>query len=82
MRKNLQLFHDMVTKGVNQLLGDPNYEWSQWLMCCYCWQTTGNANCAQGENSKWEQLIYLWQVNFKVIFKKYSEMNAISAVLT
>ena len=32
MRKNVQLLHDMATKGVDQLLGDPNCEASQWLM--------------------------------------------------
>ena len=27
----MQLFHDVVTKGVNQLLGDPNSKVGQWL---------------------------------------------------
>ena len=30
MRKNLQQFHDMVTKGVKPLLSDSNYEAIQW----------------------------------------------------
>ena len=30
MGKTVQLFHDMFTKGVNQLLGDPNCDASQW----------------------------------------------------
>ena len=33
--KDLQLCHDMLTKGMNQLLGDPNCEVSQWLRDCY-----------------------------------------------
>ena len=29
MGKDVQLFHDMVTKGVNQLLGDPKCKGTQ-----------------------------------------------------
>ena len=36
MGKTVQLFHDVLTKVVNQLLGDPNCEVSQWLIDCYC----------------------------------------------
>ena len=55
----MQLFHETLRKGVNQLLGDPNYQISQWLMGSYCQKTTPEASCAQGEDSKWEQMIYL-----------------------
>ena len=82
MRKNLQLFHDMVTKRWESIIGWSKLWMKSMVNVLLCWQTTENVNCVQGEDSKWEQLIYLWQVNFKVIFKKYSEMNAVSAVLT
>ena len=59
MTKTVQLFHDMLRKGVSQLLGDPNCEASQWPMGCYCGQTTYKASCAEVEDSKWEQMIYL-----------------------
>ena len=34
--KTVQLFHDMLIKVVNQLLGDPNCKASQWLRGSYC----------------------------------------------
>lgn len=49
MGKIVQLFHDTLTKGVKQLLGDSNYDTAQWLKGSY----------AQGEDSKWGEMIYL-----------------------
>ena len=46
MRKNVQLFHDMATKGVDHLLGHANCEVSEWIMDSYCQQTTSEASCA------------------------------------
>ena len=44
--KELQLFHETLRKGVNQLLGDPNCEATQWLRASYCQKTIIQANCA------------------------------------
>ena len=32
----MQLYHETLIKGVNQLLGDPNCEATQWLRVSYC----------------------------------------------
>ena len=40
------------------MLGDSNYEAIQWLIGNYCQKTTQGASCAQGENSKWAELIF------------------------
>ena len=44
--ENVQLYHETVIRGVNQLLGDPNCEATQWLRVRYCSKTTPQANCA------------------------------------
>ena len=62
LEKTVQLFHGMVTKGVNQLLGDPNCEASQCLRDCYSRQTTSGV----GAND-----LYLTRVNFIPIFMNY-----------
>ena len=57
MRKNEQLFHDMVANGVKHC--DPNCKTFQWLRSSYCQKTTLEASYAQEEDAKWEQLISL-----------------------
>ena len=59
MGKNVQLFHETLRKGVNQLLGDPNCEASRWLNESFCQKTTLEASCIQAEDSKWGELIYV-----------------------
>ena len=36
MEEIVQLFHETLTKGVNQLLGDPNCDTNQWQRVSYC----------------------------------------------
>ena len=55
----MQLFYETLRKGVNQLIGDPNYEATQWLNVSYCQKTTLQSSSAWEEDSKWEQMIYL-----------------------
>ena len=55
----MQLFHETMRKGVNQLLDDPNCEAIQWLRNSYCQKTTLGTSCTQREDSKWGELIYL-----------------------
>ena len=55
----MQLFHETLRKGVNQLLGDPNCEAIEWLRDSYCQKATLGTSCAQGEDSKCGELVYL-----------------------
>ena len=64
----MQLFHDMATKGVNQLLGDPNSEASQWLKGLLL--SIDNILCTSRGFSVGANDLSLMKVNFKVNFKK------------
>ena len=44
---------------MNQLLVDPNFEATEWLRDSYCRKTTLEARCAEEDDSKWKQMIYL-----------------------
>ena len=69
--KTVQLFHDMATKGVNQLLGDPNSEASQWLKgLLLSIDNIWSKLCTSRGFSVGANDLSLMKVNFKVNFKK------------
>ena len=48
MGKIVQLFHETLRKGVNQLIGDPHCGSNQGQIESYCQKNTLEASCAQG----------------------------------